>query len=234
MRRKIWCDGWKRKYFGLGWGSEQGLKQLWVPSSTVPGRHCAACQKWQSLNSIVGYGGINSKAGDGHPVPEGVDNKTRQHQYSLSLVRPSPSNYKRGYALSLRRRSNKSQQLHSLSGLRPSTLEESTRSQHLTHVWAPVTLFHSDQSPTGPLSTPHHSSLICTPHCKFWAPGLRNKVTDRLKLDLGHVAWTSINSVSLNARPHLISTHGKTTNIYGYISHRQVVYLFIFERTKHK
>jgi hypothetical protein len=25
MRRKIWCDGWKRKYFGLGWGSEQGL-----------------------------------------------------------------------------------------------------------------------------------------------------------------------------------------------------------------
>jgi hypothetical protein len=25
MRRKIWCDGWKRKYFGLGGGSEQGL-----------------------------------------------------------------------------------------------------------------------------------------------------------------------------------------------------------------
>jgi hypothetical protein len=27
MRRKIWCDGCKRKYFGLGWGSEQG----WYP-----------------------------------------------------------------------------------------------------------------------------------------------------------------------------------------------------------
>jgi hypothetical protein len=24
MRRKIWCDGWKRKYFGLEGGSEQG------------------------------------------------------------------------------------------------------------------------------------------------------------------------------------------------------------------
>jgi hypothetical protein len=24
MCRKIWCDEWKRKYFGLGWRSEQG------------------------------------------------------------------------------------------------------------------------------------------------------------------------------------------------------------------
>jgi hypothetical protein len=24
MRRKIWCDGWKRKYFELGWRSERG------------------------------------------------------------------------------------------------------------------------------------------------------------------------------------------------------------------
>jgi hypothetical protein len=27
MRRKIWCDGWKRKYFGLGWESGQGLSR---------------------------------------------------------------------------------------------------------------------------------------------------------------------------------------------------------------
>jgi hypothetical protein len=50
----------------------------------VPGQHCAAYQIRQSLNSMVGYGDINSKAGDGHPVPEGLGNKTRQHQYSLS------------------------------------------------------------------------------------------------------------------------------------------------------
>jgi hypothetical protein len=31
MRRKIWCDWWKRKYFGLGWGSEQGLSLfMWL------------------------------------------------------------------------------------------------------------------------------------------------------------------------------------------------------------
>jgi hypothetical protein len=34
MRRKIWCDGWKRKYFGLGWGSEQGLTSTWAACST--------------------------------------------------------------------------------------------------------------------------------------------------------------------------------------------------------
>jgi hypothetical protein len=51
-------------------------------------------------------------------------------------------------------------------------------------------------------------------HFKLWSPGLRNKVTDRLKLDVGHVVWTSINPMSLSTRPHLISTHAKTTNIY--------------------
>jgi hypothetical protein len=41
MRRKIWCDECKRKYFGLGWGSEGGLmwKQLWHKRSQHPGTH---------------------------------------------------------------------------------------------------------------------------------------------------------------------------------------------------
>jgi hypothetical protein len=55
MRRKIWCDGWKRKYFGLGWGSEQGLgiclgaalgQSVWHAGSLAKtarsrNRHCA-------------------------------------------------------------------------------------------------------------------------------------------------------------------------------------------------
>ena len=38
--------------------------------------------------------------------------------------------------------------------------------------------------------------------------------TNRPKLDVGHVSWTSINHVSWNARPHPITTYGKTINIY--------------------
>jgi hypothetical protein len=28
MRRKIWCDGWKRKYFGLGWEVNKALVSI--------------------------------------------------------------------------------------------------------------------------------------------------------------------------------------------------------------
>ena len=50
------------------------------------GEHCVACQIQQSMNSKVGDGGVNSMAGDGgHPVPDGMGNKTRQRPYTLSL-----------------------------------------------------------------------------------------------------------------------------------------------------
>jgi hypothetical protein len=39
MRRKIWYDGWKRKYFELWWGSEQG------PS--VEGREARLALAWR-------------------------------------------------------------------------------------------------------------------------------------------------------------------------------------------
>jgi hypothetical protein len=36
MRRKIWCDEWKRKYFGLGGESEQGPRLSMSPYVPVP------------------------------------------------------------------------------------------------------------------------------------------------------------------------------------------------------
>jgi hypothetical protein len=35
MCRKIRCDGWKRKYFELAWGSEQGHRVCLVPRKGV-------------------------------------------------------------------------------------------------------------------------------------------------------------------------------------------------------
>ena len=58
--------------------------------------------------------------------------------------------------------------------------------EHLAYVGAPVTLGPSGQSPTGPLVHPSFSLSFVT-HNKLRAPGLRNKVSDRPKLDVGHV-----------------------------------------------
>ena len=55
--------------------------------------------------------------------------------------------------------------------------------KHIAHSGAPVTLDPSDQSPTGPLVPPIFLLLV-----KLRAPRLRNKVTDRLKPDVGHVS----------------------------------------------
>ena len=65
----------------------------------VPSEHDRAYQMCLNINNIVGA--------DGHPVPDGVDNKTRQNMYTLSLsfslfltCKAIPFNYKRGCALS--------------------------------------------------------------------------------------------------------------------------------------
>ena len=92
--------------------------------------------------------------------------------------------------------------------------------QYLAHVWASVSLFHSVQSPTGPLTSHFSFLLVCNPTANFEHLGLRNKVIDRPKLDVGYVAWTSINLVSLSARPHPITTHDKPINIYLLVTFR--------------
>ena len=85
--------------------------------------------------------------------------------------------------------------------------------KYLAHSGAPITLGPSDRSLTEPLAPPSFSLLFVTPQqtSSTWA---RNKITNQLKLDVGHVAWTSINPVSLSARPHPITTYSKTINIY--------------------
>jgi hypothetical protein len=55
MRRKIWCDRWKRKYFGLGGESEQGidttprLLAISSPTRILLGALPFACLPWTAL-----------------------------------------------------------------------------------------------------------------------------------------------------------------------------------------
>ena len=71
---------------------------LRAPPSTVPSINYVGCQKQQGLNSKVGDCGANNMVRNGHTIPDGVGDKTRQHPYtltlSLSLVKPFPSTIK--------------------------------------------------------------------------------------------------------------------------------------------
>jgi hypothetical protein len=49
MRRKIWCDKCKRKYFGLGWGSEQGLTLV---SERMLMMHIVGCSSEEAASGV--------------------------------------------------------------------------------------------------------------------------------------------------------------------------------------